>query len=448
VDPNIYQALEGRIRQIRFYAQEDYREELRKELLGVVDDYSEVIPVEFRASASARSGEYLRAVREKSTGFGDPEELGELTYKMLAIAESILDAVKERVRPATAPAPPVDDPEKKGVAVPVGGARVAPVPREPDVSVEAPVVVNATDISKRFSSTQFALANMSFELKLGQITALVGRNGSGKSTLLRILLRELAPDTGSVGYPMLVDAGRARHIREHIGYVAQRPERWRGRLCENLEFYAAAFGIRGKANIERVTWLLNRFGLVGFEEHTWSQLSGGYQLRFELARAVLHRPSLLILDEPLANLDVVSQQEFLDDLKRIVRSRASQAAVLVTSQHLFEMEAVADQLILLREGQAAFLGAVDKLGQNRQFNSFELDIKAASQDLQEALGHLKVKSVRRFTTHLQLDFPLEIERAEVLRAIADLRIPAAYVRDISCSTRPLMTGPEISELKS
>ncbi|MGH6710742.1 MAG: ATP-binding cassette domain-containing protein, partial [Bradyrhizobium sp.] len=270
--------------------------------------------------------------------------------------------------------------------------------------------------------------------------ALVGRNGSGKSTLLRIVLSELASDTGRIEYPLLEQMGRLRRIKEHIGYVAQRSARWRGRVRENLEFYAAAYGIRGNANIERVTWLLNRFGLVEYEEHTWAQLSGGYQLRFDLARAMLHRPSLLILDEPLANLDVVSQQEFLDDLNIIANSRGSEAAILVTSQHLFEMEAIADQLILLREGQKSFQGDIDALGDARQFNSFEIETEASEQYLRAALQELNIKSVRRFTTHYQLDFPLGVEQAAIMRALSELPVVTSYVRNISRSTRPLMSG--------
>ncbi|HEY7297249.1 MAG TPA: hypothetical protein VH684_04865 [Xanthobacteraceae bacterium] len=95
-DLSVYEQVESRIRQIRTLAAEDYSENLRKELLVVVDDFQEVIPKELRAAASAKSGEFLRIMRDINSGYGDRDRLGKLTFEMLQIAESILDAVKAR----------------------------------------------------------------------------------------------------------------------------------------------------------------------------------------------------------------------------------------------------------------------------------------------------------------------------------------------------------------
>lgn len=426
------------------YVAEGYQDKLRKELLDVVEDFREVIPTDLRSLAAVKSGEFLRTFRAVSGGVGDAKELEKACFDMLNIGHMVREAVKEAntAQSPSAPSPPTNIPLPSPVGPPpTSPGRITQQPVQPVETQDVPTVVRATRISKRFASTHFDLAELSFDLRLGEITALVGRNGSGKSTLLRIVLGELASDTGSLEYPMLEGRGR-RPIKENIGHVAQRSAHWYGRVRENLEFYAAAYGIRGKANIERVDWVLNRFGLIEYEEHTWAQLSGGYQLRFELARAMLHRPDLLILDEPLANLDVVSQQEFLDDLKLIANSRGSQAAILVTSQHLFEMEAIADQLIVLQEGQQTFLGDIGLLAERRQFNSFELSTEVPEPDLRIALSNLKVKAIRRFTTHYQLDFPLEIEQSRIMRVLSSLPVATSYIRDISCSTRPLMTGAE------
>lgn len=467
VDCETFQTLGERVRYVRQLAEDDYAEEARKALLIVVDDFRDLIPGDLRAAASAKSGQFLSLARKVNAGFGNADELAKITFEMLSIGESILEAARER-QAASGKADiiestPDSTPEKiytlgsdglgssdNVVALQPPAPRTLTPALPPDVQpgVTKPnfgaVVVRATKVSKNFFSTQFELSDLSFELKLGQITALVGRNGAGKSTLLRLVIGELSPDSGLIEYPMLADFGR-RHVREHMGYVAQRSVRWRGRLEENLEFYASAYGMRGHANTERVTWLLNRFGLVGYEDHTWAQLSGGYQLRFDLARALLHRPSLLILDEPLANLDVVSQQEFLLDLKSIANSRGSEAAILVTSQHLFEMEAIADQLILLREGQKVFLEDIGRLGEGRLANSFELRTDASEQYLLAALRDLQIRSVRRFTTHYQLDFPVDVGQADILRALAGLPGTTTYIRDISRSTRPLMTSAQGTE---
>ena len=184
-------------------------------------------------------------------------------------------------------------------------------------------------------------------------------------------------------YPLLEAGIRAyKEKRANFGFVAQRPPRWRGKVRETLEFIAAAYGMRGDACSERVTWLLNRFDLVGYENRSWAELSGGYQLRFELARAIVHRPFLLILDEPLANLDVISQQELLYDL-RLMANSAHHTSILITSQHLFEMEAIADQLLLIHEGRTTFLGDTKLLSERRKFNNFELTTDADEQTVRE-----------------------------------------------------------------
>jgi ABC-2 type transport system ATP-binding protein len=464
LDDGICEKLEQRIRQIRRFAEDDYPENVRKELLVVVDDFHDFIPGALRAAASTKSGQYLSLLRTVNAGFGNRDDLAKMTFEMLNIGESILDAVKEEQTALSPKTPKQIDGGGGGTPAPERGGSEANVvtllpPARPKPSDEkkpevvvgpdpgkkppeaaTPVVVRAKDISKQFSSTRFELARLSFELKLGQITALVGRNGSGKSTLLKLVLGELASGTGSLEYPMLEEDGRGRGIKANTGYVAQRPPRWRGRLRENLEFIAAAYGIRGNANLERVTWLINRFALVDYEDHTWAELSGGYQLRFELARALVHRPYLLILDEPLANLDVVSQEEFLYDLKLIANSMASRAAILITSQHLFEMETIADQLILLREGQQTFLGDTTVLGEAREYNSIQLAIDASEQYLQTALSDLDIKSIRRYTTHYQVDFARATERTQVLAVLSNLPVPVKYFRDISYSSRPLMSN--------
>lgn len=432
------------------YAEDGYPDRARKELLGIVEDYREHIPPELRAAAVAKAGQFMRESRAAlAAGHEQPGTLDRIIYDMLTITDEIVGHVEEKLKPEPAPksevaAPPTAEfqatdnvvtllPPQRKPAPPLPAPPRAPRIFGPDV----PVVVQANDVSKRFNSTEFTLAPLSFELKLGQITALLGRNGSGKSTLLSMIRGELASDGGSIKYPMFEEQGYGREVKAHIGYVAQRPPRWRGCVRETLEFTAAAYGIRGKANTERVDWLLTRFGLIGREDHTWAQLSGGYQLRFELARALLHRPQLLILDEPLANLDIISQQELLEDLREIADSRL-RAAILVTSQHLFEMEVIADQLILLQEGQMKFLGDRPLIGEQRQSNSFEVAIEATEQYLRDALSQCRICSVRRFATHYQLDFPIDVERADIFAALSSLPGPPLYIRDISNSSRAMM----------
>jgi ABC-type multidrug transport system ATPase subunit len=162
-------------------------------------------------------------------------------------------------------------------------------------------------------------------------------NASGKTTLLNLILGRLRPEEGHIAYPALgVNASWAK-IKSRLASVDQLPERWYGSLRHNLNHTAAAFGVLGKSNEELVNWYVHRYGLHEFADATWDEISGGFKIRFELVRALLSKPELLVLDEPLAYLDIVTQQLFLSDLRSIASSIENPTPIVVTSQHLHEI---------------------------------------------------------------------------------------------------------------
>lgn len=214
-------------------------------------------------------------------------------------------------------------------------------------------VLHARGIRKQHKNSGFQLEPINVKVMPGKILGVVGVNGSGKSTLLDILRGETAPDKGVVDYPQLAANNEDwRKIRTQIGYVPQRSVPWSGRLRDALE-YACAIHMRyGKENLQRVDVLIARHGLAAYQNHTWHQLSGGYRLRFDLVMARLHNPRLIIFDEPLANLDPVSQQVFLSDLDQLARGEGSmQPGIVLTSQHLYELESIAHEVIVLAGGR-------------------------------------------------------------------------------------------------
>jgi ABC-2 type transport system ATP-binding protein len=121
-------------------------------------------------------------------------------------------------------------------------------------------------------------------------------------------------------------------------------------VTENLEYAAAVHGIVGEDNFDWTSRLIARHGLTLYKDRTWSELSAGFRMRFDLALARISRPRLLILDEPLGNLDIVSQQSFLFDLTQLVKT-STETSIVITSQHLFEIEAIADEIVLLAGGR-------------------------------------------------------------------------------------------------
>jgi ABC-type multidrug transport system ATPase subunit len=115
-------------------------------------------------------------------------------------------------------------------------------------------------------------------------------------------------------------------------------------------------------------------------------------------------------------------------------------SILITSQHLFEMEAIANQLFLLHEGRGAFLGDTRLLAERRKSNNYEIAIDADEETVRAALRSLNITSLRHYTTHYQVEAPLGVERGQILAALSKLPMAVSYFRDISNSSRPLMVG--------
>jgi zinc transport system ATP-binding protein len=231
--------------------------------------------------------------------------------------------------------------------------------QEPDI---APVIEVAS-VSFAYGR-QPVLAGISFTVGQGEFVALVGPNGSGKSTLLRIILGLLPPDSGAV---RVFEAPPAR-LRERwrIGYVPQRPM-----LDDHLP--ATVEEVVASGRLARRGWMRRPAPLDQYEvEHALeavalseagqallSELSGGQQQRAFIARALVNRPDLLVLDEPVAGIDAASQKLFRDSLVHMVRHHG--AAVLLVSHELGAVAEDLDRLLVLRRGQLMFDGAPAEL---------------------------------------------------------------------------------------
>jgi ABC-2 type transport system ATP-binding protein len=302
-------------------------------------------------------------------------------------------------------------------------------------------VVDVQGLVKNFKRSGYTLKPISFKLRLGEITGIVGRNASGKTTLLRMIMGELLPDGGNVAYSdLLARKGDWREIRRQIAYVPQLPDRWYGTVRQNLNFFAAAAVRNGKDPSELIDWCVARYGLKQYENASWNEISGGYKIRFELVRALVTEPSLLILDEPLAYLDVIARQRFLKDLQTIATSFAKPIPVVVTSQHLNEIEAVADQIVFIDDGEPRYVGTLAGIAEMAKNRTFEVVLQGVREDLLLALNGLKVVGVQSTMEGYLLSFPKSIDIAIVfqrLRAAFGERLTA--IRDITASVRSLMT---------
>jgi len=305
-------------------------------------------------------------------------------------------------------------------------------------------VVECSELT-RVHGAAFTLGPVGLRLFPGEITGVVGENANGKTTLFRVLAGELAHSSGSLCYPGL-EGGAASsldwvQVKRKVAYVPQElPAQW-GTIRQNLEYEAAVRGIRGAENAVAVDYIVNRIGLSAHQHQTWRVLSGGFRLRFSLARALVWRPRLLVLDEPLANLDAITQQTVLQDLRDLSESSAHRMAVLISSQHILEVEAIADQMVFLDAGRVRFQGGVNELGRDRGTNVYEVVVRGGAGSVRAALEGLSVRSVVDWRVHLVVTTGREVSGRKVLRALLNARLEVLGFRDVSCSTKRLLGVP-------
>jgi ABC-2 type transport system ATP-binding protein len=199
--------------------------------------------------------------------------------------------------------------------------------------------------------TQPALCGVSFRAEPGEVTALIGANGSGKSTLLRILATLLVPTRGRAFVAGHDVAREAALARAQLGFHSATDGGFYGRLSarENLEFFAAMNNLFGKQAEERIGEVTELMGLGAFLGSQVRTLSTGQVHRLGLARAMLHGPSVLLLDEPTRSLDPIAASEFRRFLKAELVDRHG-TTVLFSSHTLAEVEQLADRVVLLDKG--------------------------------------------------------------------------------------------------
>jgi ABC-2 type transport system ATP-binding protein len=198
------------------------------------------------------------------------------------------------------------------------------------------VLVSTDTLEKSYGISSFGLGPIEMEVHQGEIVGLVGENGNGKTTLLRCLCGELFATKGKIEYHFKYED--QYDLRTKLVYIPQRTDNWYGSMFENLQFTATCYGYKPEENELIVELIIARLGLRKYRNHSWKNLSSGYKMRFELARMLLRKPQILLIDEPLANLDILAQQTVLEDFRAIAKSPFRPIGIVLSSQQLYEVE--------------------------------------------------------------------------------------------------------------
>jgi len=304
------------------------------------------------------------------------------------------------------------------------------------------VVFRGKSLTKVYeeSSIDFSLKPISIDLKYREITALVGENGQGKTTILNIIAGKLLHSSGEASYPELSETTTLDdygYIKTKIAYITQELPRWRGLLKDTLHYTLSEQGILGKENEEEVDFIIHRLSLEKYANATWKQISGGYKMRFSLARAILKKPKLLILDEPLANLDINTQNLFLTDLRDIANSLKNPISIIISSQNLYEVEGIADNIVFMSDGKALYNGSINKFGEDRTENTFEVNLDISKEKLLTVLDRINYTSIEKDGKNYIINTKLEVTDKILLNCFLEQGLSVKYFRNISKSTRKL-----------
>lgn len=302
-----------------------------------------------------------------------------------------------------------------------------------ELPTETAVLV-AEEVRKHYALGRFQLGPISLSIKKGQVYGLVGENGNGKTTLLRILARDLSYDSGVVKYYFTERPKNDYDLRTKLIYIPQRTEKWYGSLKDNLKFTLSSYGIPAEENELRTLLMIARLGLWQYQHLDWNALSSGYKMRFELARTLLRQPEILLLDEPLGNLDVLAQQVILEDLKMIANSVNHPIALILSSQQLFEVEKISDKVIFLRNGQYTD-NAEATATEEAMPLIVEIDTTNTREELMAVFKAFALEKLNYNGGVYVAYFRPNTEYSAVLEALGKAKIDLTYIRNISASTR-------------
>lgn len=296
---------------------------------------------------------------------------------------------------------------------------------------ERVALLTAENISKTYSKGGFKLNPMSVYIQSGDILGVVGENGNGKTTLLRCLSGQLFPDGGSINYSLLSNPDYYA-VKNYVAFIPQRIPRWYGMLKDNLHFSASIAGMHGTTNEVMVDFMLERLNLSSYAHLNWSQISSGYRTRFELARVLLQKPQLLVLDEPLANLDIKAQQTILTDLRYMTAWTQHPMGVILSSQQLHEVEKVAEKVLMIKNGTCINHQSAT-IKEETKSTIIEIETTAIRELIMQALNQENADV--RFNGGFYTITATSLTAQQVITKLITAGIPVTYFRDITNSAK-------------
>ncbi|EUJ33610.1 ABC transporter ATP-binding protein [Listeria floridensis FSL S10-1187] len=221
------------------------------------------------------------------------------------------------------------------------------------------------NLTKKFGSKK-AVSAVSLSVKDGECVALIGPNGAGKTTLINMLVQILKPDNGTI----LLDEKPIHLLRQQIGYLPQYPSFYGYMTAfECLRFMGKLSNMKGKQLEERIIAVLEQVGLLDEAKKKIAGYSGGMRQRLGIAQAILHKPKLLVLDEPVSALDPIGRREVIT----LIEALKSETTILFSTHILQDAAEICDHIAMMRQGEIVLDSSLDAIKQNASTSIFEIE---------------------------------------------------------------------------
>jgi len=266
--------------------------------------------------------------------------------------------------------------------------------------------INVVQISKSFG-TQKAVDNVSFDVEPGEIFGLLGPNGAGKTTSIRIILDIFKPDTGSVN---ILGGKMTEEKKNKIGYLPEERGLYQDISLERCLVYLATLkGLDEDEAKKRLSGYLDRFDLAHARKKKVKELSKGMQQKAQLITTLIHKPEIVIIDEPFSALDPVNTQMVKELL---LEERAKGTSIVMCTHQMHQVEELADRIVLINKGQSVLYGQLDAI--RKQFATEAVLVRS----VHEIPTNLKgVTSIQKNNHHAILQLGKGITPQDVLREL-------------------------------
>jgi ABC-2 type transport system ATP-binding protein len=291
-------------------------------------------------------------------------------------------------------------------------------------------ILTVHKLHKSFGDTA-AVEGISFTLEKGRCTSLLGPNGAGKTTALKMLAGLIRPTKGEIRF----DSFEERDIRNLIGYLPQYPGfyNWMS-ASEYMDYMGQLFGMSRREVRGRSSELLELVGLKDAVRRRIGGFSGGMKQRLGIAQALINRPALLILDEPVSALDPIGRREIMELIQHIKQD----TTILFSTHVLHDAEEISDDILIMQKGRIVVSGSLDELRREHREPLIRVEWEASpgkwAQALKERLGDL-VKNISVNGLSVQIEVS-DIEAAMPL-LLADLASFRAPVRKVEAAAASL-----------